>query len=95
MRLKWFVGSVGGRPNLAYYFVGVQYSTQPNEQSKLIYLDPHFVQNKVYNLHQEYKDNPEKFHCSEARVIDISELDPSISFGYLIKNYDEFLEFAD
>jgi len=27
MRLKWFVGSVGGRPNLAYYFVGVQYSS--------------------------------------------------------------------
>jgi hypothetical protein len=51
MRLKWFVGSVGGRPNLAYYFVGVQYSTQPNDQYKLIYLDPHFVQNKVYNLH--------------------------------------------
>lgn len=25
MRIKQYVGAVGGRPNLAYYFVGVQY----------------------------------------------------------------------
>lgn len=25
MRIKQFVGAIGGRPNMAYYFVGVQY----------------------------------------------------------------------
>ena len=35
-----------------------------------------------------------QFHCQEARVVDIGYIDPSISFGYLISSYTEYLEFA-
>lgn len=35
-----------------------------------------------------------QFHCQEARVVDIGYIDPSISFGYLIGSYTEYLEFA-
>lgn len=119
MRLKQFVGAVGGRPNLAYYFVGVQYpltyEQMPADQGseggnyadtaalgaqdvKLVYLDPHIVQNSVENIQKEYLERNMKgrahFHCQEARVVDISYLDPSISFGYLISSYTEYLEFA-
>lgn len=118
MRLKQFVGAVGGRPNLAYYFVGVQYpvayeeqltgrsrdggasstSAQAAQDVKLVYLDPHIVQDGVQNLQKEYLERDLKggtlFHCEEARVVDISYLDPSISFGYLINSYSEYLEFA-
>jgi hypothetical protein len=119
MRLKQFVGAVGGRPNLAYYFVGVQYPLNyeqlPAEEGghggsfasasalgsqgiKLVYLDPHIVQNSVQNIQKEYLERNMKgavqFHCQEARVVDISYLDPSISFGYLINSYSEYLEFA-
>lgn len=34
------------------------------------------------------------FHSQEARAVDISYIDPSISFGYLINSYSEYLEFA-
>jgi hypothetical protein len=52
---------VGGRPNKAYYFVGIN---EIQDRERLIYLDPHFVQNKVYDINSEYKDvAPGKFHC--------------------------------
>ena len=65
---------------------------------KLVYLDPHVVQNSVENLEKEYMEKDTngyiRFHCSEARVVDISYIDPSISFGYLINSYSEYLDFA-
>ena len=48
MNLTQFVGAVGGRPNLAYFFVGTL------TKHKLIYLDPHKVESKVFNLDKEY-----------------------------------------
>lgn len=36
-----------------------------------------------------------QFHCQEARVVDIGYIDPSISFGYLITSYSEYLDFAN
>jgi hypothetical protein len=57
---------------MAHYFVGTV------EPEGLVYLDPHFVQNKS-------KD--EKFyHYDRARVIEIREMDPAISFGYLLSS---------
>ena len=50
----------------------------------LIYLDPHFVQSASEALHTY--DKP--------RVIDFNDLDPSISFGYLIRSGEEYQLFA-
>jgi hypothetical protein len=103
MRLKQFVGAVGGSPNFAYNFVGTTY-TPPDQNSSeaddepnlrkhgrnLIYLDPHIVQSKCYNLKEEYKLTPDKFHHLQPRMIELKDLDPSISFGYLLNNYDDY-----
>jgi len=66
MRIKQFVGAVGGRPKLAYYFVGTTYGLSQMDGRKigkgLVYLDPHFVQAKCYNLAKEYEDEAKKFH---------------------------------
>ena len=63
-----------------------------------MYLDPHLVQNNVTNLQKEYLEREingnSYFHCKETKVIDINYLDPSISFGYLINSYNEYLDFA-
>ena len=56
-----FVGAVGGKPGQAYYFVGTNHSGErENEKAyrKLIYLDPHYVQEKVLDLEKEYKSDP-------------------------------------
>ena len=54
MRIKYFVGAVGGRPNFAYYFVGTMFNlNQQKSQGKnyeIIYLDPHLVQNKPIDM---------------------------------------------
>jgi hypothetical protein len=49
-KIKSFSGAVGGRPNKAYYFVGLN---DIQDRERLIYLDPHFVQNKVYDLNRK------------------------------------------
>ena len=43
MKFPQFVGLIGGKPNLAFYFVGIQ------EPDNLIFLDPHIVINKIEN----------------------------------------------
>jgi hypothetical protein len=43
----------------------------------------------VFDLEEEYEKNPEKFHCDHSRAVDITEIDPSLSFGFLIKSHLE------
>ena len=70
MKIPSFVGAVGGRPNLAHYFVG---SIQTSENDGgLIYLDPHFVQTKVHDIKKEYMSSPQTFHYDQARVLAMS-----------------------
>lgn len=82
MQLENFVGAVGGRPRLAYFFIGTC------GQNQLMYLDPHFVRSYSYNLDQDYIEKPEKFHCDHVRTLHLNELDPTISFGFLIDSVD-------
>lgn len=66
MRIKQFVGTVGGRPNLAYYMVGSTYTQNQTSGRKqgqgLIYLDPHFIQAKSSASVDEYQTDPDQFH---------------------------------
>ena len=60
MSFKQFVGAVGGRPNFAYFFIGTMnsYSQSSKPQHKMIYLDPHLVQDKTGNIQKEYAETP-------------------------------------
>lgn len=81
-KMKHSIGAVGGRPRHSLYFTGIQYENE--ESGRLIYLDPHFVQQKVCNLEVEHTSDRWKFHSQYARMIEMKQLDPSLSFGFLL-----------
>lgn len=93
MKIPQFVGAVGGRPKLAHYFVGGIQSS--NNDAGLIYLDPHLVQSTTHDIKKEYMTNPTKFHYDQARVLNLHSLDPSLSFGFLIQKYEDFVSLQD
>jgi cysteine protease ATG4 len=70
------VGILGGKPNFALYFVGMQ------ESNHLIFLDPHFVQDSVTIKH----DLNTYFPNRHARKIKLDSLDPGLAIGLLIRN---------
>jgi hypothetical protein len=61
----------------------------------LIYLDPHYIQPKFSCNTEEYETNPSTFHFKDARLINMDNLDPSLSFGYLINTYDDYIELTE
>lgn len=102
MKLDSFIGLVGGKPRFAYYFVGHtekpagEQSKTKNEADRLIFLDPHFVNNWP-DPENSYEANSPYFHCTQyaARSIHMSELDPCLSFGFLIESREQFDRFID
>jgi len=90
MKLPCFRGLVGGKPNFAYYFVGmVQKPTEQMEVGsesldRLLYLDPHFVR----------PSSAQGSSCSEPRSIHMSQLDPCMSFGFLLRTEADFEQFS-
>jgi len=85
MKLPSFVGLVGGQPRLAYYFCGlVERPTESNqpEINQLIYLDPHKV-----------RTSNETKSCSQPKTLDMSKLDPCMSFGFHLRSEEEFIAF--
>ena len=63
---------------MAHYFVGC------NMEQGLIYLDPHFVQDKKEKI----------YRYEHPRVIEMRDLDPAISFGYVVRSYEEYQSFT-
>jgi cysteine protease ATG4 len=105
MKLDSFVGLVGGKPRFAYYFVG--HTERPaglepatkgkrDESDRLIFLDPHYV-NPQLDPEVAYEVGSRHFHCTEyaARSIHMSELDPCLSFGFLIESQEQYERFVD
>eukprot|EP00350_Pseudokeronopsis_sp_OXSARD2_P000181 CAMPEP_0170557902 /NCGR_PEP_ID=MMETSP0211-20121228/31108_1 /TAXON_ID=311385 /ORGANISM="Pseudokeronopsis sp., Strain OXSARD2" /LENGTH=185 /DNA_ID=CAMNT_0010869339 /DNA_START=804 /DNA_END=1358 /DNA_ORIENTATION=+ len=83
-----FVGLIGGKPNLAFYFVGIQ------EPNNLIFLDPHLVLKKVDNVMATYEYHKKDFMQDEPRSVHMSKLDPCLGFGFLIKSIEDFNDFV-
>jgi cysteine protease ATG4 len=98
MKLDSFVGLVGGKPRFAYYFVGhledpVGIGQKREDADRLIFLDPHFV-----NSHADPESAPANlFHCTDyaARSIHMRELDPCLSFGFLIESQEQCNRFVE
>jgi len=80
------IGMIGGRPGLAYYIVG--YS-----KDRLIYLDPHFVQESVKNK-RELEKNLESYSYDKIKSIGYGDIDTSVAFGFFIQDETSFQEFV-
>jgi len=83
------VGLLGGKPNFALYFVG---HTQSPDNSHMIFLDPHFVQDSIVTPNGHYICRPPNFDTyfpsvrSTAKKINMNQLDPGVGIGLLIRN---------
>lgn len=90
MRLPWFVGIAGGRPNSSLYFVGLQ-------GDDLFYLDPHFSRPALETLpmHDYTKQDLDTYHCPIPRKIHISQLDPSMMLGFYCRTRSELDAFCE
>ncbi|ORY84439.1 hypothetical protein BCR37DRAFT_269596 [Protomyces lactucae-debilis] len=87
--LEQFAGIAGGRPASAHYFFAKQ-------GQAVFFLDPHFPrpalpfigENAVYS--QEERDSA---HTRRVRRMDLSEIDPSMLIGFLIRDLAAWQQF--
>ncbi|TRY60035.1 hypothetical protein DNTS_010082, partial [Danionella cerebrum] len=76
-------GVLGGKPNLAYYFIGFI-------EDELIYLDPHTTQPAVDTDSGSAVDDL-SFHCQRTpHRMKITSLDPSVALGFFCKREQDF-----
>ena len=54
----------------------------------MFYLDPHTTYN-TFDIRRATNAELKTYHCSRIRVMNISNLDPSLAFGFLCSNTDE------
>ena len=71
---------MGGKKKQALYLVG-------HQGNKFILLDPHKV--------QAASDDPNSYHNSSAKVINIKQLDSSMAAGFYFPNEFEFKRFQE
>jgi hypothetical protein len=86
--IKTNIGFIGGKDSRAYYFIG-------RCDKNLIFLDPHFVQPTIPlnkfgtdSIHESYR--PENIY-----YMPISELSPSFSIGFAVKDMKSFKLFME
>ncbi|XP_057217049.1 cysteine protease ATG4A [Triplophysa rosa] len=76
-------GVLGGKPNLAYYFIGVI-------DDELIYLDPHTTQQAVESESGIAVDD-QSYHCQRTpHRMKITSLDPSVALGFFFGSEEDF-----
>ena len=86
--IKTNIGFIGGKSSRAFYFIG-------RCDKNLIFLDPHFVQPTIPlnkfgtdSIHESYR--PENIY-----YMPISELSPSFSIGFAVKDMKSFKLFME
>lgn len=82
------VGIAGGRPSSSHYFFGYQ-------GDYLFYLDPHIPQAALVETQENGSVSPPRLdtstvHTNKIRKIHMSEIDPSMLLGFLIKTKEEW-----
>lgn len=85
---KQSLGVIGGKPNLALYFIGYV-------GNEVIYLDPHTTQKAGIVGNKETEEEIEtdiSFHCKYASRMNILSMDPSVAVCFFCKTETEFNE---
>ena len=77
------IGIIGGRLNLAYYFIGYN-----NEKNELLYLDPHITNKVVDNL--DIKNFIKNYIIKEIHCLKIEKLVTAFTIGFIFRNIQEF-----
>ena len=77
------LGVVGGRTGSSLYFVGCQ-------ASRLMYLDPHIVQEAVQDPAAPSEQELASFRCPHILHMDIGNLNPSLAMGFLCESEGAF-----
>ncbi|EDK37561.2 hypothetical protein PGUG_01658 [Meyerozyma guilliermondii ATCC 6260] len=70
-------GIAGGKPSSSLYFFGYQ-------GTSLLYLDPHYPQNVSAGVGS--------YHSSSYQKLDISDMDPSMMAGIVLKNNEDYTD---
>ena len=77
------LGVVGGRTGSSLYFVGCQ-------ADRLMYLDPHIVQEAVQDPAAPSGQELASFRCPHILHMDIGNLNPSLAMGFLCESEGSF-----
>ena len=77
------IGLIGGKNSRAFYFIG-------KCANNLIFLDPHYVQQTIPLDVLGTNKIEESYRPNDIYYMDISELSPSFSIGFAIKNLNDF-----
>lgn len=85
-------GIAGGRPSSSHYFFGYQ-------DDYFFYLDPHTPQKSLPLSHEnlefkELQQHLSTFHTKKIRKLHLTHLDPSMLVGILIKDENDYNQFA-
>uniref|UniRef100_A0A4W4H4X2 Cysteine protease n=1 Tax=Electrophorus electricus TaxID=8005 RepID=A0A4W4H4X2_ELEEL len=76
-------GVLGGKPNLAYYFIGFI-------DDELIYLDPHTTQLAV-DSETGTPVHDQSYHCQRSpHRMKITSLEPSVALGFFCRSEEDF-----
>ncbi|XP_048858500.1 cysteine protease ATG4A isoform X2 [Brienomyrus brachyistius] len=87
-RMPQSLGVLGGKPNLAYYFIGFT-------GDELIYLDPHTTQAAVDPEAGGPVDD-QSYHCQRSpHRMKAMNLDPSVALGFFCKTEVDFDSWCD
>ena len=86
--IKTNIGLIGGKNSRAFYFIG-------KCGNNLIFLDPHYVQ-QTLPLNDLGTDKiEESYRPNDIYYMNISELSPSFSIGFAIKDMKDFKLFME
>ena len=86
--IKTNIGLIGGKNSRAFYFIG-------KCGQNLIFLDPHYVQQTIPLNALGNNNFEESYRPRDVYYMDISELSPSFSIGFAIKDMKDFKLFME
>ena len=86
--IKTNIGLIGGKNSRAFYFIG-------KCDNNLIFLDPHYVQQTIPLNILGTNQIGESYKPNDIYYMDISELSPSFSIGFAIKDMKDFKLFME
>ena len=78
------IGIIGGKGTRALYFIGHA------EKKKLVFMDPHFVQDTL-----GFINSSETYKCKKLYISDVGNISASFTYGFVVNNVEEFSILVD